>query len=129
MVLLTCIYLYTYTEIPHTYTDLPPFLIHPFPIPHYSRYWIFGEASPGLFVEKGWSCKYSVTGEVKKEAEESESEDEGLGEDEKETTFPENGLNMWFVYDKIEDIEALHKVWDDGVPKNSNIWGLLRLIT
>ena len=52
-----------------------------------------------------------------------------MGEDEKETTFPENGLNMWFVYDKIEDIEALHKVWDDGVPKNSNIWGLLRLIT
>ena len=74
------------------------------------RYWIFGEASPGLYVEKGWTSKYSLTSEVKKENEDPESEDEGVGEDEQETTFPETGLNMWFVYDKVEDIENLHKV-------------------
>ena len=61
-------------------------------------------------MEKGWTSKYSVTSDAKKETEDPESEDEGVGEDEQETTYPETGLNMWFVYDKVEDIENLHKV-------------------
>ena len=72
---------------------------------------MFGEASPGLYVEKGWSSKFSTTNDVKKEVEEEVSEDEGMGDEEMETTYPESGLNMWFVYDKVEEINSLLKVW------------------
>ena len=57
-------------------------------------------------MEKGWSSKFSTTNEVKEVVEEV-SEDEGMGDEEMETTAPETGLNMWFVYDKVEDVESL----------------------
>ena len=59
-------------------------------------------------MEKGWTSKFSVINDVKEEKKEVEiSEDEGVGADEDlETTHPETGLNMWFVYDKVEDIET-----------------------
>ena len=61
-------------------------------------------------MEKGWCSKYSTINDVKKEVEEEVSEDEGMGEEDMETTYPQTGLNMWFVYDKIEEIESLIKV-------------------
>ncbi|XP_052800814.1 tyrosine-protein kinase BAZ1B-like isoform X2 [Mya arenaria] len=99
---------------------------------NHSRYWIFCDVTPGVFVEKGWvgdEITYSCRKEGEDEEEDSSSsEEEEEGDDVQEgapanrqrkrtpkcvdTTFPHVGQNLWFTYDTktvvSELIEALH---------------------
>ncbi|XP_064634719.1 tyrosine-protein kinase BAZ1B-like [Lineus longissimus] len=75
---------------------------------HHSRYWIFEEGTPGVYIEKGWANKdinYSL-----RNSEDSDSDEEMSQmrkEDPMERTFPHCGQNLWFTYSTIEEIDAL----------------------
>ncbi|CAH1786083.1 unnamed protein product [Owenia fusiformis] len=88
---------------------------------NHSRYWIFQNTTPGLFVEKGWATKdfqYSV--ETPKTTDVEDSDDEVLIKKVKklkegeETTSPHFGQNLWFTYDSIKDLDSLLQ----GLSKN-----------
>ncbi|XP_053384171.1 tyrosine-protein kinase BAZ1B-like isoform X2 [Mercenaria mercenaria] len=103
---------------------------------NHSRYWVFCDVTPGVFVEKGWvgeeieyTCKKDTDDDIESSSS-SEDEDEAEGEEGTnaagthkknkppkvvkcvDTTFPHVGQNLWFTYDKqsaVNDlIDALH---------------------
>ncbi|KAI1903528.1 hypothetical protein AGOR_G00028120 [Albula goreensis] len=102
---------------------------------NHSRYWLFSDVVPGLYIEKGWvhdSIDYSFTPppeEVKKEEPEVSAEvdkvekEEGCSENSLndegqqgvlaapenpiETTIPKLGQNLWFVCDTPKELEEL----------------------
>lgn len=97
---------------------------------HHSRYWVFSDVTPGLFVEKGWVSDvidYSVKSpdDVDSDHSSSSSDDDSGGEDADgapqttkknkiikvkkcvDTTFPHVGQNLWFTYDSMKDVDDL----------------------
>ncbi|XP_023663028.1 tyrosine-protein kinase BAZ1B-like isoform X2 [Paramormyrops kingsleyae] len=96
---------------------------------NHSRYWLFSDAVPGLYIEKGWvhnSINYSFTLPPKEEEEEEEEEEDdeadvteskeecstdggqqGTPETPVESTVPKRGQNLWFVCDSLAQLQEL----------------------
>ncbi|XP_060562617.1 LOW QUALITY PROTEIN: tyrosine-protein kinase BAZ1B-like [Ruditapes philippinarum] len=97
---------------------------------NHSRYWIFCQTTPGVYVEKGWAgdeMEYTVRKDNDDDVDmSSSSDDESVMEEDAEgtsgpkkktrhikmakcvdTTFPHVGQNLWFTYDKLSKIDDL----------------------
>uniref|UniRef100_A0A8C4NBM9 Bromodomain adjacent to zinc finger domain protein 1A n=2 Tax=Eptatretus burgeri TaxID=7764 RepID=A0A8C4NBM9_EPTBU len=87
---------------------------------YHSRYWLFSESIPGLFVETGWAAftdyTYSTTSESPlhsqsdEDSSSNEAELEGTEGDipqNLEKTFPPVGANKWFLYASERSLHAL----------------------
>lgn len=97
---------------------------------NHSRYWIFCDVTPGVFVEKGWvggemeyTCRKD-TGNNDEESSSSEEDEEEVPEGVEvassakknkpnkvakciDTTFPQVGQNLWFTYDSKSQVNEL----------------------
>ncbi|KAL4225144.1 Tyrosine-protein kinase baz1b [Mactra antiquata] len=103
---------------------------------NHSRYWVFCDVTPGVYVEKGWvgdemeySCRKDDDNDIDSSSS-SEDEDDNMDGDDTgapttskkskttkvskcvDTTFPHVGQNLWFTYEKLSTvndlIDALH---------------------
>ncbi|KAH3882244.1 tyrosine-protein kinase BAZ1B-like [Dreissena polymorpha] len=103
---------------------------------NHSRYWIFCDYTPGVFVEKGWvgeemeySCKPANDSDddssSSSEEEEPAEGEEGPAQGKKnkppkaakciDKTFPHVGQNLWFTYESVPTIrELIDSLHDKG---------------
>ncbi|XP_053562293.1 tyrosine-protein kinase BAZ1B [Bombina bombina] len=98
---------------------------------NHNRYWLFSDAVPGLYIEKGWvhdSINYSFRVEENDDDDDDDDYDQDMEsnvesvdaessvgspddstqrEKQIETTFPKQGQNLWFLCDTQKDLDEL----------------------
>ncbi|KAM4699582.1 tyrosine-protein kinase BAZ1B [Discoglossus pictus] len=96
---------------------------------NHNRYWLFSDAVPGLYIEKGWvhdSINYRFRAPEDDEEEDDDDDDQEMDEsgdadssigsredsfqrekNQIERTVPKQGQNLWFVCDTQKDLDEL----------------------
>lgn len=93
---------------------------------NHSRYWVFSQTTPGLYIEKGWVTDYMEYNVTKSLDSNDSDEDMDVTEDEnsetrtaREKTAPKTGQNLWFTYDSVKELDdVINSLHPQGIREN-----------